>query len=99
MKIKYEPTLSEKTFGSKKSVHISISPTKYRVFRAHLSLHDISMQAYFEEICGLVCEENDYLLKIMKDLQDRKRFKSTKKLYKEEQDDIYDFIKENSDLD
>ena len=96
MKVDYRPNIKEKYLRRKKSVHINISETRHRVLKAHLSLYNTSIQSFFEEICARVCEEDEYVMSIIKDIQDRKRNEQFKNLVAEEKDELYRFIEEES---
>lgn len=97
MKVEYNESIEDRHIKRKKSVHIDLSPVRHRVLKAQVALNNTSIQAFFEEICGLVCEEDEYIMKVLKGLGNLKIQKSKKsKLVNEEKDEIYKYIEEQS---
>ncbi len=92
MKVKYEPSIKEQKLNSKKTVHITISSVRHRVLKAQVALHNTSIQGFFEEVCGLLCEEDERILDILRSLADKKLKKEKRQLVNEEKDEIYKYI-------
>lgn len=96
MKVKYEPTIKESKLNRRKTVHITISPVRHRVLKAQVALHNTSIQGFFEEVCGLLCEEDERILDILKSISDKKLRKEKSQLVNEEKDEIYKYIEDES---
>tara|TARA_Y100001972_G_scaffold124019_2_gene172312 strand:+ start:3274 stop:3567 length:294 start_codon:yes stop_codon:yes gene_type:complete len=97
MKVNYDASIKEQYLKRKKTVHISLSPVRHRVLKAQVALHNTSIQAFLEEVCGLICEEDEYIMNILKRLSEEKAKRKTKsRLVKEEKDEIYKYIEEQS---
>lgn len=98
MKVDYNSSVREQYLKSKKSIHINISTVRHRVLKAQVALHNTSIQAFLEEVCGLLCEEDEKMIKILKSLDKSGKKTKTKNqqshLVKEEKDEIYKFIEE-----
>ncbi len=97
MKVKYDATIEEHHLKRKKTVHVSLTPVRHRILKAQVALHNTSIQAFLEEVCGLICEEDEYIMNILKRLSDQKLKKKSKtQLVNEEKDEIYKFIEDQN---
>lgn len=97
MKVDYDSSIKEQHLKSKKSIHINLSSIRHRVLKAQVALHNTSIQAFFEEVCGLVCEQDESVMKILRNLEgNNKKVKTKSQLVNEEKDEIYKFIEEQS---
>lgn len=97
MKVEYDATIKEEYLKQKKTVHISLSPVRHRILKAQVALNNTSIQRFLEEICGLVCEEDEHIMKVLKSLSHDKQSKKRKtksQLVNEEKDEIYKYIED-----
>ena len=98
MKVNYDASVKEEYLKRKKTVHIALSPVRHRVLKAQVALNNTSIQRFFEEICGLVCEEDEHIMKVLTKLSEEKRTKKKSKsqLVNEEKDEIYKYIEKQN---
>ena len=99
MKVEYDASIKEEYLKQKKTVHIALSPVRHRVLKAQVALNNTSIQRFLEEICGLVCEEDEYIMKVLQSLsheKKRKKRKTKSQLVNEEKDEIYKYIEDKT---
>ena len=81
---------------NKKSVHFNISKDAHAAFRIACFERSLSMQEVFEEFVQRILAESPQMIKLLDQVAENKKMKSTKKFSKEDVNSIFDLL-ENED--
>lgn len=77
---------------NKKSVHFNISKDAHAAFRIACFERSLSMQEVFEEFVQRILAENPQMIKLLDQVAENKKHKSTKKFSKEDVNSIFDLL-------
>ena len=77
---------------NKKSVHFNISKDAHAAFRIACFERSLSMQEVFEEFVQRILAENPQMIKLLEQVAENKKHKSTKKFSKEDVNSIFDLL-------
>lgn len=81
---------------NKKSVHFNISKDAHASFRIACFERSLSMQEVFEEFVQRILAESPQMIKLLDQVAENKKMKSSKKFSKEDVNSIFDLL-ENED--
>ncbi len=81
---------------NKKSVHFNISKDAHAAFRIACFERSLSMQEVFEEFVQRILAESPHMIKLLDQVAENKKMKSSKKFSKEDVNSIFDLL-ENED--
>ncbi len=77
---------------NKKSVHFNISKDAHAAFRIACFERSLSMQEVFEEFVQRILAESPQMIKLLDQVAENKKMKSSKKFSKEDVNSIFDLL-------
>ena len=86
-------------FETKKSVHINLTKSTHSGLRIELFERGLSMQEVFNALASSICEGDNYIHKLLDEIQENKRQKTIKQVTNSDAESIFNVIEDQSPLD
>tara|TARA_Y100000034_G_C6546627_1_gene236022 strand:- start:233 stop:514 length:282 start_codon:yes stop_codon:yes gene_type:complete len=91
--------MSYRDFETKKSLHINLTKETHAEIKVCAFRHDLSMQEIFEELARQIVEGDRHMLKMLEEIQLRKRMRETRKFSQTDAESIFKVIEDDNPLD